>query len=95
MAETDEQFDQRLERAIVSLLWRRAETASICPSDAAREVLLESFRNFEHDDLGAGTHERMLHLADELAAYYGVPLARERGPAHMAPGRCGHGYACH
>lgn len=63
--------------------------------ESAREVLLESFRNFEHDDLGAGTHERMLHLADELAAYYGVPLAREHGPAHMAPGRCGHGYACH
>ncbi|MDT0378323.1 DUF3253 domain-containing protein [Streptomyces sp. DSM 42041] len=38
MAERDEQLDQRLERAIVSLLQRRAETASICPSDAAREV---------------------------------------------------------
>ncbi|THA24058.1 DUF3253 domain-containing protein [Streptomyces sp. RKND-216] len=38
MVERDEQLDQRLERAIVSLLQRRAETASICPSDAAREV---------------------------------------------------------
>lgn len=63
--------------------------------EAAREVLLESFRSFEHHDLGPGTHERMLRLADELAGYYGVPLAAERSPAHMAPGRCGHGFACH
>ena len=63
--------------------------------ESARQVLLESFRKFEHQDLGAGTHERMLRLADELAEHYGVPLAAERGPAHMAAGRCGHGYPCH
>lgn len=63
--------------------------------EAAREVLLESFRSFEHHDLGAGTHERMLRLADELADHYGVPLAAARSPAHLPPGRCGHGYACH
>ncbi|WP_207208893.1 DUF3253 domain-containing protein [Nocardioides oleivorans] len=30
--------DQRLEAAILDLLARRAPTATICPSDAAREV---------------------------------------------------------
>jgi hemerythrin-like domain-containing protein len=63
--------------------------------EGAREVLLESFRAFEHHDLGAGTHERMLRMADELAAYYGVPLAAERSSAHLASGRCGLGHACH
>ena len=31
-------IDQRLEAAILDLLSRRAPTATICPSDAAREV---------------------------------------------------------
>ena len=31
-------IDQRLEAAILELLARRAPTATICPSDAAREV---------------------------------------------------------
>ncbi|MET8583442.1 DUF3253 domain-containing protein [Streptomyces collinus] len=38
MAATDRQLTQRLERVIMDLLERRAETASICPSDAAREA---------------------------------------------------------
>ncbi|MFE7859468.1 DUF3253 domain-containing protein [Streptomyces sp. NPDC057403] len=38
MAETDRRLAGRLETAITSLLERRAETASICPSDVAREV---------------------------------------------------------
>lgn len=62
---------------------------------AARETLLQSFRAFERDDLGAGTHERMLALADELAAHYGVPRAAERRPKEPAGGSCGHGFACH
>ncbi|MDH6514185.1 hypothetical protein M2164_000661 [Streptomyces sp. SAI-208] len=45
MDETDRQLGQRLEKAIMSLLERRAGTASICPSDAAREV-------YEGDDDG-------------------------------------------
>jgi len=61
---------------------------------AARETLLESFRVFERDDLGAGTHERMLALADELADHYGVLKAAERGLSGVAPGSCGHG-GCH
>ncbi|MFE1754792.1 DUF3253 domain-containing protein [Streptomyces anandii] len=45
MAETDRQLAQRLERVIMNLLDRRAATASICPSDAAREA-------YEGDDKG-------------------------------------------
>lgn len=45
MAETDRRLARQLETAITSLLERRAETASICPSDVAREV-------YEGDDQG-------------------------------------------
>ncbi|GAA2306432.1 hypothetical protein GCM10010234_57400 [Streptomyces hawaiiensis] len=45
MAETDRQLTQRLEQVIMDLLERRAATASICPSDAARAV-------YEGDDGG-------------------------------------------
>ncbi|MFB6850437.1 DUF3253 domain-containing protein [Streptomyces sp. NPDC056373] len=45
MAETDRELTQRLEQVIVNLLERRPATASICPSDAAREA-------YEGDDEG-------------------------------------------
>ncbi|MEV3972304.1 DUF3253 domain-containing protein [Streptomyces sp. NPDC050698] len=45
MAETDRQLARRLEQVIMDLLERRAATASICPSDAAREA-------YEGDDGG-------------------------------------------
>ncbi|MGC4997550.1 DUF3253 domain-containing protein [Streptomyces sp. DT195] len=45
MTETERRGTQRLERAIVDLLERRAEAASICPSDVARAV-------YEGDDDG-------------------------------------------
>lgn len=45
MADRDRDLAQRLETAITSLLERRADTASICPSDVAREV-------YEGDDDG-------------------------------------------
>ncbi|MFF0300525.1 DUF3253 domain-containing protein [Streptomyces sp. NPDC004562] len=45
MTDTDRQLDQRLERAIVGLLERRAATSSICPSDAARHA-------YDGDDAG-------------------------------------------
>ncbi|MGW0787373.1 DUF3253 domain-containing protein [Streptomyces sp. NPDC002911] len=38
MTEQERQTDRRLERAILKLLERRAPTATICPSDAARAV---------------------------------------------------------
>ncbi|MER5715377.1 DUF3253 domain-containing protein [Streptomyces sp. NPDC002132] len=45
MVETDRQLARRLEQVIMDLLERRAATASICPSDAAREA-------YEGDDEG-------------------------------------------
>jgi hypothetical protein len=43
--------------------------------------LLTIFENDEHDDMLAGTHERFLHIADELArAAYEIPfLVSARG----------------
>ncbi|MEU6944761.1 DUF3253 domain-containing protein [Streptomyces sp. NPDC046316] len=38
MTDTEQQMDRRLERAVLELLERRAPTATICPSDAARAV---------------------------------------------------------
>jgi len=37
--------------------------------------LLRAYRAMEHDDMGNGTHERLLGLADSLAAAYDVPRA--------------------
>ncbi|MFF7677689.1 DUF3253 domain-containing protein [Actinacidiphila glaucinigra] len=45
MPQPERQTDQRLERAILELLDRRAPTSTICPSDAARAV-------YEGDDDG-------------------------------------------
>lgn len=39
------------------------------------EELIAEFRRAEHDDMGSGTHERMLGIADALADAYGVPRA--------------------
>ncbi|MHC4821780.1 MAG: hemerythrin domain-containing protein [Planctomycetota bacterium] len=46
--------------------------------------LLESFREFEHKDLGEGTHQRMLEVAKDLCAKYGVSAPPTDGCA------CGH-----
>ncbi|MFF9909084.1 DUF3253 domain-containing protein [Streptomyces sp. NPDC013457] len=45
MTDSEQQRDRRLERAVLELLDRRAPTATICPSDAARAV-------YEGDDDG-------------------------------------------
>lgn len=45
MTQRADKLDRRLEQTILALLERRAETASICPSEAAREV-------YEGDDDG-------------------------------------------
>jgi hemerythrin-like domain-containing protein len=63
--------------------------------EAARAQVLEAFARFEHEDLGAGVHERMLELADGLAFHFGVPLAAERAPVAAGHGCCGHHGACH
>lgn len=55
--------------------------------DKAR--VLEQFARFEAADMGAGTHERMLAIAEQLAERYDVARGSER-PA-VAAGGCCHG----
>ena len=38
-------------------------------------AILDAYRRVEHDDMGDGTHERMLATADVLADIYGLPRA--------------------
>jgi hemerythrin-like domain-containing protein len=40
-----------------------------------QQKLLEAFEHVEHEDLGLGTHEKYLALADDLAARLGVTRA--------------------
>jgi hemerythrin-like domain-containing protein len=52
---------------------------------ADQEQLLAAFEKVEAEDMGAGTHERFLKLADDLADKYGVD--RRPPAAHHC---CGH-----
>lgn len=54
------------------ILFRMAQSMLSPAQDAA---LIADFRRAEHDDMGSGTHERMLGIADALADAYGVPRA--------------------
>lgn len=45
--------------------------------------VLDAYRRIEHDDLGDGTHVRMLATADRLAERYGIPCA-SRDPRTLA-----------
>lgn len=56
------------------ILFRIAQTMLGADEDAA---LLEAYRRVEHDDMGDGTHLRMLGIADRLAAAYGVARASD------------------
>lgn len=47
-------------------------TADTMLTTADQESLVKSFETLEHQKMGTGTHERMLALADELAARWGV-----------------------
>lgn len=60
-------------------------------NDADREQVLREFAAVERDDLGAGVHERMLALADELADRFNVPKAATRTTATPS-GHCCHGH---
>ena len=77
-------IDQRLEAAILDLLSRRAPTATICPSDAARAVGDEdSWR-----DLMDPAREAAARLVDrgEVEVTQGgrvVDLATARGPVRI------------
>jgi hemerythrin-like domain-containing protein len=60
-------------------------------NDADREQVLREFAAVERDDLGAGVHDRMLALADELADHFNVPKAATRTAATPS-GHCCHGH---
>jgi hemerythrin-like domain-containing protein len=54
-----------------------------------QQRLLEEFRRVEAEEMGVGTHERYLHVAQELAKQYGVAAAPTTAPA--GPFHCGCG----
>jgi hemerythrin-like domain-containing protein len=54
------------------------------------ERLLKSFGHVESDEMGAGTHEKYLAIADELAERYDVPKAFEEVAAGHGCSACGH-----
>ncbi|MEV4947158.1 DUF3253 domain-containing protein [Streptomyces sp. NPDC053755] len=86
MTDDERQTLRRLERAILELLERRAPTATICPSDAARAV-------YEGDDDGwrelmepARRAARRLVTAGEVEITQGgrpVEPAKARGPIRI------------
>jgi hemerythrin-like domain-containing protein len=57
-------------------------------SPADQEQLLAAFDKVEHEHMGAGTHEKFLKLADDLAARYNVP--RSGTSAVAGHHCCGH-----
>ncbi|MFJ9038565.1 DUF3253 domain-containing protein [Streptomyces sp. NPDC102406] len=90
----ERRLGQRLERAIVELLERRAPTSSICPSDAARAV-------YPGDDEGwRALMEPARRAARRLAAAGEVEITRAgrpvttsefRGPIRIRRPQCGRG----
>lgn len=59
--------------------------------DEDRAKLLAQFASVEHDDLGPGTHEEMLTLANALADKFHVVHASQRSATAMTG--CCHGHA--
>ncbi|MGI6454191.1 MAG: hemerythrin domain-containing protein [bacterium] len=56
-------------------------------SDEDQQKLMELFDHVEHEEMGHGTHEKYLGIANHLADKYGVPKAEVAGSC----GSCG----CH
>ncbi|MFK0266761.1 DUF3253 domain-containing protein [Streptomyces angustmyceticus] len=80
MTETD-QLTRRLEQVITDLLERSAVTASICPSDAAREV-------YEGDDEGwRALMEPARRAAWRLAAAGRVEVTQAGSPVKESEAR--------
>ena len=70
-----------------NILFRYAEQM-LTPDQ--HEEILESYRRLEHDDLGDGTHQRLLGIADTLAAIYGIPRASDDPQTmHLLTAICG------
>jgi hemerythrin-like domain-containing protein len=63
-----------------NILFRLAQSMLSTEQDAA---ILDAYRRIEHDDMGDGTHFRMLALADRLAGTYGIARASDN-PQTMA-----------
>jgi hypothetical protein len=77
-------IDQRLEAAILELLARRAPTATICPSDAAREVGdVDSWRDLM--DPARAAAARLVDRGEVEITQGGevVDLATARGPIRI------------
>ena len=58
-----------------------------------QQRLLAAFEHVEHEHMGLGTHEKFLHMADELADRFGVARAvanssRSCGCHHRSPATC-------
>jgi hemerythrin-like domain-containing protein len=64
--------------------------ADLVLSDADRQGLLHAFGRVERDEMGAGTHEKYLKLADELALRWGVPRSYREPAAAGCGCACGH-----
>jgi len=60
-------------------------------SPEAQAELATAFESFEHEDMGPGTHERLLEVADRLARTYGVTPAEAAAKAHVCS--CSHAAA--
>ncbi len=56
------------------ILFRMAQAMLTPEQDAA---ILDAYRRIEHEDMGDGTHFRMLDLADRLAGTYGIDCASD------------------
>jgi len=56
------------------ILFRLADHMLTPAQDAE---ILEAYRRIEHDDMGDGTHERLLGIADTLASTYHIPRASD------------------
>ena len=56
-------------------------------SEADQETLRAAFEKVEHEEMGAGTHEKYLKIANALADHFAVPRAVETGADHHC---CGH-----
>lgn len=56
-------------------------------SAADQEQLLAAFEKVEAEDMGAGTHEKFLKIADDLAGKYGVAKVAAAEHGHHC---CGH-----
>lgn len=64
-------------------------------TDEDQQRVLQAFAQVEHKDMGEGTHEKYLAIADALAERYNVPKAAQAA-GHKGHGgcscSCGHGH---